>query len=500
MQVLIPISSKSEFFQSSDYYFPKPLIQVCGKPMIESVIESIKTYIGDPTFIFVVDSEDCTKYSLDKMLIILGGPNTKIIEKSSETAGALCSALLAYDHLKPNEPLLISNCDTLLNGNIAGKMHELTEGEIAASVFTFSSIHPRWSYVRSKNTPVVDQVYEKDVVSKKAIAGIYYFKRAQYFVSAAEEVILNDVSIDNNFYISSTLNQIILKNETVISVELNLDQVHTLYSPEAIKQYENTLNNPMSAVGDSLINIIIPAAGLGSRFHDQGWKKPKPFIDVCGKTMLENVITNLNTKNSNFTVLARSEHIQEYPQVIDRLQKSGITIAAVPKLTEGTACTVLSVEEKINNDNYLLIANSDQIVDFDVQDYIKDCSERNLDGSILVFKDEKRDPKWSFAKVSPDGFVVEVAEKKPISEFATVGIYLFKSGSSFVRAAIEMIVANERINNEFYTCPVYNYLIKKGLKIGIYEISENDMNGIGTPSDLKSYLKLNNFEASKDEP
>ena len=133
----------------------------------------------------------------------------------------------------------------------------------------------------------------------------------------------------------------------------------------------------------------------------------------------------------------------------------------------------------------LLIANSDQLVDFDLCDFVNDLVRRNLDGSILVFKDDTRNPKWSFAKTRSNGLVAEVAEKKPISNLATVGIYLFRTGRIFVSGAIEMIVANERVNNEFYTCPVYNYLIRSGLKIGVYEVLSEQMSGLGTPADLR---------------
>jgi dTDP-glucose pyrophosphorylase len=112
-----------------------------------------------------------------------------------------------------------------------------------------------------------------------------------------------------------------------------------------------------------------------------------------------------------------------------------------------------------------------------------------MDGSILTFIDVERNPKWSFAKISDDNLVTEVQEKKAISEFATVGIYFFNKGKDFVNGAIDMIINNDRINNEFYTCPVYNYCIQDAKKIIIYNIDHNAMHGLGTPEDLELYLK-----------
>ena len=86
--------------------------------------------------------------------------------------------------------------------------------------------------------------------------------------------------------------------------------------------------------------------------------------------------------------------------------------------------------------------------------------------------------------------VTEVREKTPISNIATVGIYLFSSGQEFIESNLQMIIENDRVNGEFYTCPIYNYLIKKGKKIGVYSIDSSNMHGLGTPEDLNKYLKV----------
>lgn len=248
------------------------------------------------------------------------------------------------------------------------------------------------------------------------------------------------------------------------------------------------------------MNIVIPAAGLGSRFEKEGWKKPKPFIDINNNFMLELVIENLSVPNANYFVLMRSEHIHQFRSEINKLESLGVKIIEVPGLTEGTACTVLIAREHIENDKPLLIANSDQIIDFDVNTMIKKMKKNYLDGSILVFEDSEMNPKWSFAKLNEDGLVTQVAEKEPISKFATVGIYLFNKGKDFCRYADQMINNNDRVNNEFYTCPVYNYIISAGRNIGVCKIHMKQMHGIGTPLDLNIYLQNKNFPSSKDSP
>lgn len=232
-------------------------------------------------------------------------------------------------------------------------------------------------------------------------------------------------------------------------------------------------------------------AGLGSRFADAGYAKPKPFIDVNGKPMIVRVLENLNIPNANYILIARREHLLKEAELVQQIESEfNARFIGIDKLTEGTTCTVLFARKYINNDSPLLIANSDQIVDFDVNDFLGDNFNRNLSGSILVFQDPTKNPKWSFAKLDLNEKVIEVKEKQPISNLATVGIYLFSNGKDFVNGSLDMIVRNERVNNEFYTCPVYNYLIDEEKEIGVFEVQMEAMHGIGTPEDLENYLLL----------
>ncbi len=239
------------------------------------------------------------------------------------------------------------------------------------------------------------------------------------------------------------------------------------------------------------MNIVIPMAGLGSRFASAGYRLPKPFIDVAGKPMIVRVMENLQQSGAKFTLIARKEHIDDNRDLISRIQSEFNAIfLPIDKLTEGTACTVLFARAHLSPDEEVVIANSDQIVDDCFSQYLEDAKNRSLDGSILTFIDSDKNPKWSFAKTDNAGLVTEVKEKKAISEFATVGIYYFRRADQMIDGIIQMIIENDRTNNEFYICPVYNYLIRNQKKIGIFNISQNAMHGIGTPEDLNTYLQL----------
>jgi len=237
------------------------------------------------------------------------------------------------------------------------------------------------------------------------------------------------------------------------------------------------------------VNIVIPIAGQGNRFVKAGYKDPKPFINVHEKPMIVRVLENLHYANARYIIVARKEHIDIKKDIVKYIEKKfNATFVSIDYLTEGAACTVLHARSLINNDIPMVIANSDQIVDVDFSDYVNDCIGRSLDGSIMTFKDPENNSKWSFAKTNSDGLVQEVCEKEPISDMATVGIYMFKRGKDYVDSAIDMIVQNDRVNNEFYVCPVYNYAIRNRKIIGTYDTPFEAMHGVGTPEDLDTYL------------
>jgi dTDP-glucose pyrophosphorylase len=492
MQILVPLATQSPFFKPEDFHFPKPLVEVAGLPMIERVVNSLKGLDRQARFIFVIRREDAAGFSLDRSLDIIAGGRATIVQLGAETQGSLCSCLMAIDELDLGEPLIISNGDQIVEADLKGIVAGFARQELKAGVVTFDSVHPRWSYVRRDADGRVQQAAEKRVISRHAVAGLYYFDTAATFIDAATACIESGASHDGAYYIAPALNEIILAGGLVGSAEVKPSAYHSFYSPAKIEEYEES--RILRSLGhDDLgtqpsVQVLIPAAGEGSRFAVAGYDKPKPFIDVLGSPMIRHVIENVTPDGGSVHVLLRRDHVERCEAELTELAQFGLEFTFVGQLTEGTACTLLLARESFDNDRPLLVANSDQLVDFSVDDYVQDCIDRDLDGSILVFRDSARDPKWSFARLDAHGFVTEVAEKKPISDLATVGIYLFRRGREFVDAAIDMIARNDRVNNEFYTCPVYNYMIRTGSRIGVYEVPSDAMAGLGTPADLETYL------------
>ena len=234
------------------------------------------------------------------------------------------------------------------------------------------------------------------------------------------------------------------------------------------------------------MNVLIPMAGAGSRFQQAGYTFPKPLIEVNGKPMIQVVVENLNIDARHIFVVQK-EHYEQYNlKHLLGLISPGCEIIQVDGMTDGAACTTLLAKEFINNDQPLLYANSDQFLDWNSNEFMYSMIADEVDGGMLTFT--ATHPKWSFAKLGQEGFVTEVAEKKPISDIATTGIYYWRHGSDYVKYAEEMISQNIRVNNEFYVCPVFNQAIADGKRIKTFHF--DGMWGIGTPEDLDYFNKF----------
>ena len=233
-------------------------------------------------------------------------------------------------------------------------------------------------------------------------------------------------------------------------------------------------------------NIVVPMAGRGSRFTEQGYTDSKPFIDVNGKPMIQRVIENLNIEfdsNYEFVIICLQEDFDKYDFRIfdDIIGHTEYKVICLEDVTEGAAQTLLEAKDIIDNDTPMLSFNTDQMIDYNPKMFE---IAKQFDGYIPCFWGDSKD--WSYARTLDNGYVQEVAEKKVISNNATAGYYYWKKGSDFVKYAEQMIEENSRSNGEFYVAPVYNWAIQDGKKIGICIVDE--IYELGTPEYLEEYL------------
>ena len=320
-------------------------------------------------------------------------------------------------------------------------------------------------------------VSNEDVSKPKPFPEMYWKCMTTLGVIPQNTLIVEDSHIGRKGALDSGANLLAIENPD----DLTLDKIKAkIYNINSVTK-ENTI--PWI---DTKLNVLIPMAGLGSRFASQGYTFPKPLIDVNGKPMIQVVVDNLNI-DANYIFVVQQEHLEKYNiKHLLNLIKPNSKIVVIDALTEGAACTTLLAKEFIDNDNPLLIANSDQYIEWNSNETMYSFSNNDIDGGMLVFN--AIHPKWSFAKLGQDGFVEQVAEKDPISNIASVGIYYWAKGSDYVKYAEQMIEKNIRVNNEFYVCPVINEAISDNKKFKVSYVQE--MWGIGTPEDLNTFLKL----------
>ena len=233
INVLLPAMGKSEFFKES--FFPKPLIEIKGKTMLETVVDNYKS-LDSVRHIFVFSEEDCMRFHVDSSARILSD-NSQIIKLCNQTAGALCTCLMAIDYINNDTPLIIANFDQIIDINYQDVINYFQEMGDDSGIITFSSIHPRWSYAKIDGKEVIE-VAEKRPLSKDAIAGFYYYRQGSLFVEAAKNVLVKQNSLEGRYYISMSLNEIILKGKKVGYYNIDKEKYHSFYSPDKIKEYE----------------------------------------------------------------------------------------------------------------------------------------------------------------------------------------------------------------------------------------------------------------------
>lgn len=244
MILIIPIASPSKFFNLDDYGYPQYLIEIMGKPMIQHVIENLCNGNFFKKIVFIVRDEDCKRYHIDNTLKLITPIEPTIIKLKSDTMGALCSVLLAID-LIDDGPLVISNGDQIFDDGISSYIKNFLSDNHDAGCLTFSSVHPRWSYIRADEKGFVIETAEKNPISRHAIAGIYFYKSGKIFTELAMKAIKNRASTDGKYFISSVFNEYILDGCNVVHFPIKDSSYHTFYNPQKIEEFELFFNRRM---------------------------------------------------------------------------------------------------------------------------------------------------------------------------------------------------------------------------------------------------------------
>jgi len=231
LNVLIPMAGAGSRFEKAGYTFPKPLIDVRNKPMIQVVVENLNIKAN---FIYIVQKSHREKYNLDTLLNLIT-PGCKVIEVEGITEGAACTALLAKDYINNNMPLFFANSDQFVEWDSNEFMYKMNETNCDGGIVTFKATHPKWSFAKTDEQGLVTEVAEKNPISDTATVGFYWWKQGSDFVKYAEQMIDEDVRVNNEFYVCPVFNQAIDDGKKIRT--FNIDKMWGLGTPEDLKYY-----------------------------------------------------------------------------------------------------------------------------------------------------------------------------------------------------------------------------------------------------------------------
>jgi dTDP-glucose pyrophosphorylase len=234
LTIVVPMAGEGKRFAEAGHTFPKPLVEIDGRPMIEVVVRNLTP--GEPhRFVFVCRREHVQRYALDDVLRLIA-PGCGIMVMREATAGALCSVLLAMEHLAGADELLIANSDQFIEEGIGAFLATARRGQSDGCIMTFPSTHPKWSFVKLVDGEVA-AVAEKRPISSSATTGLYYFRRAQDFLEAAERTIMKNASREGEFYVSPAYNELILAGKRITVHPIRREQMHSLGTPEDVEAF-----------------------------------------------------------------------------------------------------------------------------------------------------------------------------------------------------------------------------------------------------------------------
>ena len=238
------------------------------------------------------------------------------------------------------------------------------------------------------------------------------------------------------------------------------------------------------------MNIVMPMAGRGNRLAAYDYTVPKPLIEICGKPIVEWAIRTVGLKG-NFIFCCKKDHIENF-SLDEKLKKivPNCNIISINYNTAGTAQTILEAIKFIDNDDELFISDSDHYMFWNSIQFLSEARTKNIDACILIFPEKQSSPDYSYVKLNENGYVIEAAEKIPISETAGAGMHYFRKGKDFVKYARKMIKKNIRFNNEFYVTPIYNEFYSDNKKVITFPVKRKWA--------LGDKYEINEFE--KDKP
>lgn len=509
MKIVIPMSGFGERFRSAGYNVPKPLIKIDGKPIIAHVIDM---FPGESDFLFI-----CNQAHLDEPEYRMGAilkeycPSGRIVGIPPHKLGPINAILQVEELLKPTEPVVVNYCDFTCYWDWHHFIRFVKETACTGAIPAYKGFHPHslgstnYAYIRETDGWVHDiqekQPYTNNRMEEYASSGTYYFASAQIMGEAFRTVMEQDLNVGGEYYVSIAYKPL-LENKKPVAV-YPLQHFMQWGTPEDVAEY-----NSWSKAFRSLIAhsegalspkgaLVVPMAGLGLRFADEGYALTKPLIPVSGLPMVAQATHDLPPAEHQVFVLRAD--MPGYVDVVNQLSTlyPKAIIKTIDRVTEGQACTALigldALEGKVGTKcSPITIGACDNGALYDVESFNKLFLDPTVD--VIVwgargYPNAIRNPKMFGWINAVEGQIRSVSVKKPLDNPAfdpiVLGTFTFRRAEDFRRALDRLIARDGRINGEFYIDSLINDAIALGLKCRLFEVDSYLC--WGTPNDLRTF-------------
>lgn len=508
MQIIIPLSGVGKRFVDAGYKDPKPLIVVEGKPIIQHVVE---LFPDEEKITFICNDEHLKNTNMRQILKNIS-PTSNIFEVSvNNRKGPVDALLQASELIEDDEEIIISYCDYGTKWDYKKFKQEILKSNADGAIACYKGFHPHmlgsdnYAFVREENMLMLEiqekKPFTKNKMNEYASNGTYYFKSGKILKQYFKELVEKGISTNNEFYVSMVYN--LLKDDNLKILIFEIEKMLQWGTPKDLEEYliwsnyflKRNIDFNKNFQDQKNTTLILPMAGAGSRFFNEGYNVPKPLLDVEGLSMVIRAVNCLpDTTNKIF--ICQNEHLEKYEikQTIQNEYKN-VEFVGIDYITEGQAC---SCELAFNNTNIdknhaVMISACDNGVYYNMNEYEKLLNDENVDVIIWSFSNNPTSKlyphMYAWLDVDENNYIKRVSIKKPFDDcenkYAIIGTMFFKKGEYFLKG-LELIYKNNfRTNGEFYVDNMIEPLLNDGYKCKIFNV-ENYLCW-GTPNDYKTY-------------
>lgn len=511
MHIIIPMSGIGNRFIEAGYSEPKPLIVIDGKPIIEHVCD---LFPGETKFTFICNSKHLAETNIRDILLGIK-PNANVIEIPNHKKGPVYAVSLVENLIEDDEEVIVNYCDFGTYWDYSDFLKHTRERNADGALPSYKRFHPHmlgktnYAFMRDDKQWMLEikekEPFTDNRMNEYASNGTYYFKKGKFVKKYFNELMLKDINLSGEYYVSLIYNLMVADGLKVSIYDIQ----HMLQwgTPQDVEEYNSwskyfrdACNETLKLKANDNSVTLIPLAGRGSRFTQAGYSDPKPLIEISGKPMIIQAANSIPNSQEHIFVTLK-EHLDNYPlEKVLKKEFPSSKIIAIDEVTEGQAITCSLGLKDIDLNSSLLIAATDNGMIYDKEKYQNLIEDEKVDAIIFTFRhhiSSKINPQmYGWVKTDDDNNAVGISVKIPISDdpyndHAIVGAFYLKKVEYFNKALKNLLDKNIRVNGEFYVDSLMGELVELGLNVKIFEI--DDYICWGTPNDYETFLYWQSF-------